>query len=343
MRTKIGRNDPCPCGSGLKYKRCCGGTEDPPQPAAAEGNLPANVQAALDALSARQYANIEDAQAAVATATARTNSGALDDFVGLSPAEMHRLLHFPFNSPDSVRWADPLPVAPNGEAIELAVQLLEALGSAGAKRTATGNLPRNLCRELLAQFQAVHGEDRFFGPQNLQQELDFGKLHRVRVTMELAGLIRKYRGRFLPTRMAQERLANHGAAGIYPALIQAYAQPFNWAYDDRLPAAPMLQHCFLFSLYLLDRLGSEWRPTTVYEDAVIRAFPLLLDEFEDTTYWSREVAFRRTYTLRMLHRFAAFFGLIQITAVERGAIGLPPQLQSLPLLGQVVRFQLGRR
>src|SRR5260370_11115937 len=23
---KVGRNDPCPCGSGKKYKRCCGGT-----------------------------------------------------------------------------------------------------------------------------------------------------------------------------------------------------------------------------------------------------------------------------------------------------------------------------
>ena len=22
--TKIGRNDPCPCGSGRKYKQCCG-------------------------------------------------------------------------------------------------------------------------------------------------------------------------------------------------------------------------------------------------------------------------------------------------------------------------------
>lgn len=22
---KPGRNDPCPCGSGMKYKRCCGG------------------------------------------------------------------------------------------------------------------------------------------------------------------------------------------------------------------------------------------------------------------------------------------------------------------------------
>jgi uncharacterized protein YecA (UPF0149 family) len=21
---KVGRNDPCPCGSGKKYKRCCG-------------------------------------------------------------------------------------------------------------------------------------------------------------------------------------------------------------------------------------------------------------------------------------------------------------------------------
>jgi preprotein translocase subunit SecA len=23
-RAKIGRNDPCPCGSGKKYKNCCG-------------------------------------------------------------------------------------------------------------------------------------------------------------------------------------------------------------------------------------------------------------------------------------------------------------------------------
>ena len=24
-RAKVGRNDPCPCGSGKKYKKCCGG------------------------------------------------------------------------------------------------------------------------------------------------------------------------------------------------------------------------------------------------------------------------------------------------------------------------------
>jgi uncharacterized protein YecA (UPF0149 family) len=24
VSSKVGRNDPCPCGSGLKYKKCCG-------------------------------------------------------------------------------------------------------------------------------------------------------------------------------------------------------------------------------------------------------------------------------------------------------------------------------
>lgn len=28
---KVGRNDPCPCGSGKKYKRCCGGADPSPQ------------------------------------------------------------------------------------------------------------------------------------------------------------------------------------------------------------------------------------------------------------------------------------------------------------------------
>jgi len=28
---KVGRNDPCPCGSGRKFKKCCGAS--PPEPA----------------------------------------------------------------------------------------------------------------------------------------------------------------------------------------------------------------------------------------------------------------------------------------------------------------------
>jgi preprotein translocase subunit SecA len=28
VSTKVGRNDPCPCGSGKKYKKCCGRNEE---------------------------------------------------------------------------------------------------------------------------------------------------------------------------------------------------------------------------------------------------------------------------------------------------------------------------
>jgi hypothetical protein len=31
-REKIGRNDPCPCGSGKKYKKCHGAPGPPPSP-----------------------------------------------------------------------------------------------------------------------------------------------------------------------------------------------------------------------------------------------------------------------------------------------------------------------
>lgn len=33
MSTKTGRNDPCPCGSGKKYKRCCMAIKDAEAPA----------------------------------------------------------------------------------------------------------------------------------------------------------------------------------------------------------------------------------------------------------------------------------------------------------------------
>jgi hypothetical protein len=31
MSQEIGRNDPCPCGSGKKYKKCCGSAKTAPR------------------------------------------------------------------------------------------------------------------------------------------------------------------------------------------------------------------------------------------------------------------------------------------------------------------------
>ncbi len=57
---KIGRNDPCPCGSGKKFKRCCLGKETSPltaPPSVAEQRLSllAEVEKTQAAALARQY------------------------------------------------------------------------------------------------------------------------------------------------------------------------------------------------------------------------------------------------------------------------------------------------
>jgi tetratricopeptide (TPR) repeat protein len=61
--TKTGRNDPCPCGSGKKYKRCCQ-EKDEAEKSAARAAAQAAQQAALQAQQAESQARYEAARKA---------------------------------------------------------------------------------------------------------------------------------------------------------------------------------------------------------------------------------------------------------------------------------------
>jgi tetratricopeptide (TPR) repeat protein len=61
--TKTGRNDPCPCGSGKKYKRCCQ-EKDEAEKSAARAAAQAAQQAALQAQQAASQARYEAARKA---------------------------------------------------------------------------------------------------------------------------------------------------------------------------------------------------------------------------------------------------------------------------------------
>jgi hypothetical protein len=61
--TKTGRNDPCPCGSGKKYKRCCQ-EKDEAEKSAARAAAQAAQQAALQAQQAAAQARYEAARKA---------------------------------------------------------------------------------------------------------------------------------------------------------------------------------------------------------------------------------------------------------------------------------------
>lgn len=64
---------------------------------------------------------------------------------------------------------------------------------------------------------------------------------------------------------------------IYPVLFRAYVEKFNWGYMDYYPETGLLQSFFGYLLYLFTLYGNEWRESTFYEDAFLRAFPSLLD------------------------------------------------------------------
>jgi hypothetical protein len=332
----IGRNDSCPCGSGKKFKHCCLGKKN----CTASSHGAAGISEALRiALEGRKFNSLDEAQAFLDQYSQQQNHRRLDEFHGLSPEQMHQILNFPFASPGLARFPELLDAIPAAPILTLFELLTDAIGEQGLKPTAKGNLPRNFCREAAL---AYWGEQRYqentrYG--GINREEDFADLHVTRLVAELAGLIRKYKGRFILSRDCRRVLAGDGMTAIYPTLFKAYVEEFNWAYSDGYPELRFMQSAFLFTLYLLTRYGDIWRPQVFYEDAFLRAFPMLLEEVPASQVFSPDETVRRCYTVRALVHFAGFLGLATVEPASDELLCHEYRVKSLPLLDQVVQFQ----
>jgi len=334
--TGIGRNDPCPCGSGKKFKHCCLGKES----STTSGHGAAGMSETLrKTLEGRQFNSLEEAQAFLYQITQQQNRQQLDEFHGLSPEQMYQMLNFPFASPGLVRFPEVLDATPAAPILTLFELLTNAIGEQGLKPTAKGNLPRNFCREAALAYwgeQQYREKTRFGG---INREEDFDDLHVTRLVAELAGLIRKYKGRFILSRDCRRLLAGDGLTAIYPRLFRTYVEEFNWAYWDGYPELRFMQSAFLFTLHLLTRYGNAWRPQVFYEDAFLGAFPMLLDEVPPSQVISPDETVRFAYTWRALVHFAGFLGVATVEPVSDERLCREYRVKALPLLSQIVQFQ----
>jgi len=335
----VGRNDPCPCGSGKKFKHCCLGKENNTASSHGAAGMSETLRKALEG---RQFNSLEEAQAFLDQITQQQNRQQLDEFHGLSPEQIHRMLNFPFASPERVRFPEVLDPNPTAPILKLFTLLTEAIGEQGLKPTAKGNLPRNFCREAALAYwgEGTYQERTRYG--GINREEDFDDLHVTRLVAELAGLIRKYKGRRILSRNCRRLLARDGMATIYPKLFRAYVEQFNWAYRDGYPELRFMQSAFLFTLYLLTRYGDAWRPQVFYEDAFLGAFPRLLDEVPSSQVISPDETVRRGYTWRSLVHFAGFLGLARVEPVSDELLCHEYRVKALPLLGQIVQFRLSK-
>ncbi len=63
MRKEIGRNDPCPCGSGKKYKKCCGSPKLSSRSISVVKEEPGNLQQRISGIT---KSGISDASSSLA-------------------------------------------------------------------------------------------------------------------------------------------------------------------------------------------------------------------------------------------------------------------------------------
>ncbi len=333
----IGRNDPCPCGSGIKYKKCClGKQESIPSDRGADA-VSADLRRAIEGM---QFGSLDEVQAFVGRHTLQRNRKPLDEFHGLSAEQMHCMLNLPFASPDLVHFPEVLDERPAAPIMSLFAMLSDAIGDKGLKPTAKGNLPQKFCREAALAYwdEDQYRENTRFG--GINREEDFLDLHITRLTAELAGLIRKYKGRFILSRDCRAVLNGQGLAALYPRLFRAYVEQFNWGYWDRYPELRLIQTAFLFTLYLLTRYGDTWQPHEFYENGFLSAFPMVLDELPHDQVFTPEEEVRNCYTWRTLIHFAGFFGLANVEPVSAKRFCREYRVKGLPLLRDAAQFRL---
>ncbi|MEA3464979.1 MAG: SEC-C metal-binding domain-containing protein [Thermodesulfobacteriota bacterium] len=336
---KIERNDPCPCGSGKKYKKCCLLTEQAVPFQEHVDDVFAETRAEIqELLQGRDFDSLDEANEVLSAHFNNKNTTVNDDFSGISPEQMSELLYHPFDSPDCLRFVWSFEKDCQSPIMTLFSLLVEAIGEDGLKPTAKGNLPQKFCREAALRYwgEELHKELTRYGKIN--KEDDFLDLHITRLVAELAGLIRKYRGKFILSGECRRILKQQGIMGIYPLLFKSFVQNYNWAYADGYEELPFIQHSFAYTLYLLQRFTAQWQPQSFLEEKFIQAFPMLLEEFPSSNYFTSQQRLGSCYALRAIHRFAAFWGLVELEKVDKNKYLSTYRIRKLPLLDTLVSF-----
>jgi hypothetical protein len=330
---------PCFCGSGKKYEDCCflrDMEEIRNRKASPTGSW------LKESKRGKPFHSLQEAQETLDQAVSEQNNAPLDDFGGLSPAQMTRLLYDPFGEGSPARYNLGLTNFPETPILRILKPILIGLSQGGLKMTAKGNLPADFSRSVALSYYGEKGfreQTRFGG---FRKEQDWEEIHTVRLTAELAGFVKKEKGRFRLTRKGEQVLSQGLNGESFLDLFRAYSLKFNWAYRDRYPPMSIVQTSFLFTLFCLQRLGGETRSADFYAELFLRAFPMVLDEPSQNPYRSPEEQAKRCYSLRALERFASFFGFADVRMLDRYQMGLPPEVKKEPFLDSWISFRMGQ-
>lgn len=303
---KIGRNDPCPCGSGRKYKHCCldkkrpAGFDDSAEFDAAltryqefceslpDGVAPPTLMEFLghpngatesqkfftEAPAGHEFADAEEVEQFVRGWTENEGSTPLADFEGLSPKQMHRILHEPVedNGICGINHELSNDDALKAELIDVIRWLMGYFAdhSGSVKVTGTGSYNRALCKAYCRRYPAWFGEG---GSVPLESSLlVLETAHDVMISLEYVTFAE---GKEWLTTEGVDIYARNRWSRVYLESIEFVTDKYDWKVwlheSLRAEHFDLVQHAAVFLLYLL----RNQREGTIgaFVDRVFRAFP----------------------------------------------------------------------
>lgn len=331
---KIGRNDPCPCGSGNKYKRCC-----------------------MDAIS-KQHAeifddiaqtvamspglNLEELNIVAQRKMADYNNRPRKELCGLSSTQMANWLYAPFDELEWVKIQTPEDLSASPVMRYLNLILEQAMAQGGSiKATAKGNLPAKLVKqasELLpefavAQYEKIPSISEFTG----SNEDKFNALHYTRLLAQIAGILYLRSGRIHVKKTAQKQFQIHGISVFFLPMLEAAVKQFNWGYLDTWPEFLDLRLFWLFMLWRIQVHGS----VDQLMDEMHTAVPDLVQQLPDHKYLSKAKQFSAIIECRFVDRFLQFWGFVIVDPrryIDEKRVPIKATL--LPLFEQSFSFEV---
>lgn len=331
---KPSRNDPCPCGSGKKFKRCCMNSTSKQHAQVfddVETMLAMNPNLSLEELNVALQHKVQD-----------RNNQPHPDFCGVTPAQMANWLYAPFDQLQWVTMSTPDDLSSSPVMQYLALILDEAMQSEGSfKATAKGNLPAKLVKrasDLLPQF-AVSQFERDISISDFagSNEDKFNALHYARILAEIAGIIYRRSGRYHVKKAAQKQYQAHGIQAFFKPMLEATITQYNWGYFDCVAHEVDLRTFWVFMLWRLQGHGN----VEQLIDEVVTAFPDLLQAFPTDDYFSPKRNLGMLIESRFIERFLQFWGFVIIDP-RRYVNGEPVarKVQIQPLLTQTFQFTI---
>lgn len=137
--------------------------------------------------------------------------------------------------------------------------LLYVMQEGGLKATATGNLSRKDVAVLVDFFWSETQKKRFFSISKVMNEYDVFPIWHGRPQLEIAGLLRKHKGRFVVPKKKQALLKDSSAGELAAHLFKVYFIQFNQGFlrndDDNTRS---MQQEADFVLFTLGQQAKSW-------------------------------------------------------------------------------------